>query len=508
VIKKLFIPLLLIISFFYRLSGICISHPLWVDEYSSAYQARMVLENGLSVFKQIDFEHQNILTHFLVAFSYKAFGISVNTTRLPFLIIGSMVPILVYFLAQEIWERKSVSISSSLLTAFSYIQITWSLQARGYVIQQALFLLCTLLIIKIKKRKWKSKYLLVLFVLSFTLGILTHASFLILLLSFGTYFFVSTRNKKLKNFYLPIFSILFLIGVMIFTNVGSGVLTYVANAISSGFSNNVWYYHSFLWRNYSLFVLLSLIAGLQLIKKSDKYKILLLMPIFLYLVLYSFVHSPYSSRYLLNIFPIMYILSSYLLDQVGRKVVNLKFFGILITIFIIINGNKFVLIPKKYYSINHDMREIAIVDYDKVYAHINTLITSTNQPVAIIDTWHDRLRWYRGKDYLGSYLFRWKKNENKINGLSLKTEYEVDSHGQKYSNSLINILLVMEESDIKLIQQKYKHGVIIIDDSSLPKDVINYVENNFREELIENHYIYEDDPYSIWPLKLYSWGFS
>src|SRR5258708_29339530 len=69
----------------YRVKDIWVNHPFWVDEFSTAAQAKLLLKYGFGVFHQpgIYFEFQNISTHFLVALFFHLFGASTFSARLP-----------------------------------------------------------------------------------------------------------------------------------------------------------------------------------------------------------------------------------------------------------------------------------------------------------------------------------------------------------------------------------------------------------------------------------------
>lgn len=177
--------------------------------------------------------------------------------------------------------------------------------------------------------------------------------------------------------------------------------------------------------------------------------------------------------------------------------------------FIVINGDTFVLKPKAYYSVNHDMREIALIDYHKVYAIINTKRATEKNPVAIVDTWPDRSKWYLGDNIGNYYIFRWSNEEGTVNGLTKNTIFKVNTQNEKYLelSGTPPIKVVVELSDLHRAMSKYSKGFIWIDDASMPADVIQYVERNFFAELYLDHYPLDDNPYSIWPGALYSWGF-
>src|SRR3989344_4267504 len=78
------------------------------------------------------------------------------------------------------------------------------------------------------------------------------------------------------------------------------LLIYFKNGGFSG--NNLWYYHSFLWREYGLITFLSIAGLLTAVSNKNKYVNLFVIYIFLHLAFIFFVFKPYTSRYILPIY--------------------------------------------------------------------------------------------------------------------------------------------------------------------------------------------------------------
>src|SRR3989344_9237483 len=113
-----------------------IDSPFWIDEFNSASQARVIGEKGLKAFSSnIRVEKNNFVSYALIAVSFKVLGESETSARLPFVLIGSLVPVLLFLVGKKIYGDR-VGIIAALLAMCSYIQITWSQQARGYILQQ------------------------------------------------------------------------------------------------------------------------------------------------------------------------------------------------------------------------------------------------------------------------------------------------------------------------------------------------------------------------------------
>lgn len=489
------------------------SKPFWVDEFSTAEQAKLVIKHGLNVFNQTSdyFEAHNISTHFIVASSFSLFGFGEWQARLPMMILGSLVPVAIYFFTRSTVNNKTALVSSAIYI-FSYWQITWARQARGYVLQQLIILLSLYVYHSILNKFSKTKALILsLLIVS---GLLTHTTYALVVLAITVHFLVTKNIKNLNRTWillslLVVTMLLILIG---FTGQFQAIVAGLSTALSN-IPNNLPYYHSFLWREQNIITLLSTIGLLFLIFKDRKYSLtsLLVLPIIFYLLFVCFLFAPYVSRYLLPIFPLLIILAAIAISKISEAIWNKQsmYLGLIIAFFIIINGDTFVLKPKSFYSVNHDMREIALVDYHQVYDLIKQKVTIDQGKTAIIDTWPDRLKWYLGENKEYFYAFRWLESEGLVNGLPKKTNFALNSEGEKIipMTGTPPVKLIGELSDFKKAMAKFPYGFIWIDDSSLPREVIDYAKENFKEELYLDHYQLDDNPYSIWPGTLYSWGF-
>lgn len=507
----LFSILIFLVSFGLRFS--IQETPFWVDEFSTAQEAKLILTHGLNVFTQNEtlFETHNITTHFITAFSFMLLGIGEWQARVALMLIGSLTSVLLYLLAKKL-TNNSTAIAASLLYTFSYLQITWARQARGYVLQQ-LLVLTTLFLYQSLIEKF-SKLKLALFVVTAGFGMLTHATYLLVLIALAMHYSIFNRKHLIKVVTHPL---AFLILLCIVALSGyTGQLITIATWISklaSTHPNNFSYYHSFLWREQTVTAVLALLGGLLLFvtEKNKKTALLLMLPISIYLLFVSFFFAPYVSRYLLAIFPLLYIAAGTTISQVAKLISKPQaaVWSLLISFFIIANGDTFVIKPKAFYSVNHDMREIALIDYNQVYAIIKNKADLEHGTTAIIDTWPDRMKWYLGENSGHFYTFRWLNSPGLVNGLSKSTDYVVNENQEKYIplSGVKPIKFVGELSDLTEAMRKHPTGFIWIDDASLPEDVITYVTKNMHLELYLDHYSLDDNPYSIWPGYLYSWGF-
>ena len=125
---------------------------------------------------------------------------------------------------------------------------------------------------------------------------------------------------------------------------------------------------------------------------------------------------------------------------------------------------------------------------------------------AVIDTWPDRVRWYLGNNFKNLYYFKWQNEPGIVSGHVKITEFFSNQDGEKFTKGKESVKYIGELSDLLKTMKKYTKGFIFIDDSSLQRDVIDYAEKNLKKELYLDHYPLDDNPYSIWPATLYSWG--
>ncbi len=509
-IAPFFLLSITLVAFFLRYYGLKNNNPFWVDEFATAAQAKLFMHYGLGVFTNpnIFFEPHNITTHIIVALFFKVLGFHEYAARLPFVIIGSFVTLFIFLVAKQMYGNRTAVISA-LLSTFSYIEITWSRQARDYVLIQLLILLLLYLYNKMLLKNKLNIWERFIFFATIVAGVLSHALFLLFLITLILHWFYRER-KILKT---PLFYVLSLVVIIIIFR--TGLLLAVINSFKGGLikANNLWYYHSFLWREYGLITFLALVGLLMALKTNFKLTLFPLVYIFFNLIFISFFFAPYTSRYLLPIFPFLFIFMAYAISYLTdifcriKKISYPTIIAILLTLFIIGSGYKFVNKPKSFYSVNHDFREIALVDYQQIYDIMKTAVANSKTPVAIIETWPARVYWYFGLDYQPTYFFHWINEPGTVNGLGKQTNFVVDKNGDKIIPRTNHLVLVGNLTDFKKVMQKYSKGFIFIDDASLPADVISYANSHLKKQLYLDHYPLDDNPYSIWPATLYSWGF-
>lgn len=511
--------LITLLALAFRVRGL--NHPFWVDEFSSAIQAALIHTYQLSVFQQNEyyFEFHNITTHSLIALFFTLFGTSEVVARLPTVIIGSLVTGFIYLLGKKLYS-ETTGIVAGVLTALSYYQITWSQQARGYMLQQLLVLAALWLynsILGSKKTRWWQAFTLAFVVL---VGLLTHITFILVIAALVVHWMVTHHKTFMRLLTSPAVLLTGVGGVLLLFVTGSSaqIFKFVLQFTQVGLSNNIWYYHAFLWREQTLITFLGLLGlSLMVLKNIAKHSVLPLVLGF-YLLFFGLIFPPYVTRYMLPIFPLLILGMAVTLQEFSSLLaqhtsfLNKKIWPttylVIMVLFILVSGNTFVLKPKTFYSVNHFMREIPLLDYNLVYDTIKQTVQNTSTPVAVIETWADRGRWYVGLEYPHLFIYRWSENSGTTNGLSRETHYELNKEGVKYVPRTGNppLQLISTEEDLIRVVSEYPQGFIWIDDETMPREVQEYAHKNFHLELFLDRYPLDDNPLSSWPGKLYSWG--
>ena len=250
--KKNYIGIILIFviifGFVYRINGLGANYSFWVDEASTARFARGTLETGVPKIVLTGFKAGAYLTtYYLTAFSFSVFGQNEFAARFPEVIFGTFLIWLVYYVGKRIFNRE-IGLGAAALTAFSYIQIAWSRQARGYAILE-FFFLSTLYFFYLFSKTEKLTYGL-LFGLFLLLTVWTHTLGLIIIPIVFFYLLIGKIKFKFlsKRNLLILFTCLLM--MFIYSNEFWPQLKWLINErltfLLKG-DNFFSYYHSLLW---------------------------------------------------------------------------------------------------------------------------------------------------------------------------------------------------------------------------------------------------------------------
>jgi hypothetical protein len=506
------------VAFVYRIFGIFNNHPFWVDEFSTAKNARYMLQYGLDLFniQTINPEKHNITTHALTALSFHVFGMTEGAARLPFVVIGSLLPMTVFFLTRRL-TNSATAICASLFTLFSYTMITWSRQARGYVILNFAILWTMYFYLGLLEKKGLNKKNIIGLSIFTLIGFLTHPLYYLIVAAIGVHWIITQRKtvfKVFKNkasYYILVPAAGVLLAVL---HIQDSLRFFTTTLFGA---DNWWYYHSYLWRENTLITFLGFLGLITLFFKHRNGAMLILLYTALHWIFINYMFGHYLTKYLLPIFPLLLIgmavaIYEFIeltikthLPKVGFKSILIATLPIALSLFVISNGDKFVKKPVPYYSVNKDFREIANIDYHQVYEIIESKGRLKDAMTAVIDTWPDRAKWYVGNGYPALYFFKWQNDSGRVSGHVKQTKFTLEN-GEKITVGRERFKFIGEAADLMRVIKKYPRGFLYIDDTTLPKDVIDFAEKNLKKELYLEHYPLDENPYSIWPATLYSWG--
>ena len=141
--KKAGFPIIItsviIMGFFLRIYDLGIQS-FWLDEAISSIAAMAFLEKGTPVFQSGLFYGRGILNTFLIASSFKIFGVNEFAARLPSVLFGTLTILLVYIIGSK-WGNRYVGLIAATLVAFSVWEIAWSREARMYQQLQFFYIL-------------------------------------------------------------------------------------------------------------------------------------------------------------------------------------------------------------------------------------------------------------------------------------------------------------------------------------------------------------------------------
>jgi len=488
---------LTLVGFIFRINGLWLNYSFWTDEASTARFARGILETGLPKIPTTGYmENSYFVTHYLTALSFKIFGINEFAGRIPEVIFGSLLILATYFFGKKLFN-EFVGLGGAALVTFSYIQIAWSRQARGYVILQFFYLLSLLnFYLFIKEKRKINLFLFILFAL---LAVWTHTLGLIIFPFVGLYLFY--ERNILKNFFknkiflggLFLFLLFLLFGTNFLPTVKILFQDKILNFKTSGIF--VSYYHSLLWRQYSLITFLAMIALVILwIKKEKNLVLFLVLFLATYMFSISFLVGVPFEKYSLPVFPIIFSLASFALWEISRCLVIRKRKAIILFVifilFIIGNGNKFSLKPRSFYTLNFDMREIPEIDFKTFYSLVLSMMDKKDEAVALVDIHHDMPAWYLGE---GKNLFIPRK----------------DVPGERKQNINSGATFIHSLEEFKEVKNRYPRGFVVLTEHDFrfyPEGFVDFVRKNLRLEKKEEYAWFSPD-WNRWTIELYSWGF-
>ncbi|RJR24524.1 hypothetical protein C4578_02795 [Candidatus Microgenomates bacterium] len=489
--------LLMSIGFFLRINGLKSNYSFWTDEASTARFSRGILETGFPKISRTNYkENTYFTTTYFTALSFKILGQTEFAARLPEVFFGTLVILIVYLLASESFNPV-IGLGASLYTTFSYIQIAWSRQARGYVILEFFFLLSLLFIQRFLKKKDTLNLIGVL--LSVILSCLTHPLGLILF-PISTLCFL-TAGREMPSYFIfskKFFVLLLLVFSFLIYPLRDRLLPLLSQImprLRNGV-NYVPYYHSLFWRQYSLFSFMSILGLFKLFLERRKLTFTLFfasMTVYFFSICFL-LFVPFE-KYSLVLFPLLFILTSYFLFEISSMFTKnhpyKEFLFLFLAGLIVLNGNKFTLEQNNFYTLNYDMKEIPEINYRKVYELIETKIKDLDRTsIAVVEYSKDIPAWYLGEGNVDFVIRNYVPHE---------IEKDPDT-GAIFINTL---------KQFEKVYNTYPRGFIVLIEHNFryyPEGLVSYVRRNLELEFREERADFSTD-HNTWPIELYSWGF-
>jgi len=409
----------------------------------------------------------------------KIFGNNAFSFRLLSVLFGIIFIFVIFYVIRKIFNNK-IALLSSFFVTFSYFEIAWSRQARWYTLFSVLFWLAIYFFYKLLyDNKNKIKYLILTIIFTI-LSIITHGlGYLLPFIFFAWYLIDQIFIKKSFDwkkmaigttaFIIGIFSLIYVFHIEIFTALMSKMHLYY----------ELPYYLSFLLRNYWLFIILSLVAVSFIrlkYKKETWYFIFIFLSYFLSL---SFLTELVNYRYLFQVIPVLFILSSvaiiYLIDKLPKIWQKISFPLIIILIFFTIGGG--IIIPTNTYLLESD---------DPEALGVRPYYSYTPQP-----EWNTAYEYIKTNKKVNDIIISSQPQFNKIFLNQAGYWIQYDYLGITGVNNLIRdekeyyvgAKIISNLADLKLLD-KNNHGYIIFDymaiDGKITQDIIEYIIKNMR----------------------------
>lgn len=500
--KKNWIKVLLLVlflaGFYLRINGLWLNYSFWTDEASTARFARGILETGIPQISHTKYkENSYFITHYLTALSFLIFGINEFSARLPEIVFGSVLILVTYFFGKKFFNHPLIGLGAAGFITFSYIQIAWSRQARGYVILEVFYLLSLLNFYLFLEEKKKINFFL--FILFSLLSFWTHTLGLIILPFVFLYLLYEKNTLKFfwKNKLIIGFFLLFLILAVFITNFIPSILVVLKDKILNFKPSGIFvsYYHSLFWRQYPLFTFLTILGLIILwINKRKEKVVFLFLFLTTYLFCISFLVGVPFEKYALPLFPIIFSVSSFTLWEISKMIMGKEKEKVLIFLFLVLfivgNGNKFSWKPRSFYTLNFDMREIPEIDYKGIYEFIKEKSGNKIEEIALVDISHDIPAWYLGE---GKNIFIPRKNISK----------------DKKINENSGGIFIHDLEEFKDVVNQYPKGFVVLVEHNFrfyPDGMVEYVRKNLNLEK-KNEIAWFSFDWNKWPVEVYSWGF-
>lgn len=483
-LRKKYLPLLLLLliiasGFWFRLTGILDNHSFWNDEAFVASVGRDLAQGKKNVFEAvktagIQYQPINVL---IIAFSFKLFGFSEFSARLPYILIGAVGILFAFLLARRLSDDAG-GLLAAFLYAFSELNLAHHTQAKSFVLIQTMILIISYLLLKLIRER-KNKLLSAMIILLTATVYFTNNSGLLLVFLLMPYFLL--HNK-------PIIIISTLIVLSYLLNIPQILVYFITpqNGKILFLYNYLPYLRHLFWNNYALISLPAFFGFIYSYKKNVFLSAGVLIWSSVLLFIWTFFYYSHNIRYLLPFIGLVFVYFGVFWSAVGKLMFNKNSWLIcfIVALLLYAGGYKIVRKPLSYYSPNNDLRgDVQAADYKTFYRKLKDTVPDYKS-YAIFNDVPDSQRWYLDKQP-DAYFMK-----------SIVKSFVSPLDGKMFYDSL---------EDFKKEINKYQKGLVVVEDweSLLPEDIKQYAKKNLKLEFrVEGLPQAQDDK---WPLELYSW---
>jgi 4-amino-4-deoxy-L-arabinose transferase-like glycosyltransferase len=378
----------------------------WIDEGFTLNAVLETLEKGYPVLDSGVSYSRELLNTYLISGSVALFGFNPWAARIISVLFGTGFILLMYFFVKELFKSQKLALITSFLISISYWEVAWSRQARMYILLQ-FFFFASLYLFWLLLDKYSHKRLALLF-LSTIAACLCHKFGLLLLIIYlfiGLLRFVNPLEKKKilearrsmtmkfiqKYKWLIFIGLIFVIPIVGIEFYKVFLTSYFENG--SGISDN---FTTFLYlRGLVQFCFIPIgftLLGLfwYIYKEKGIFSVFFLFSSYVIpFIIIIRTTNLFHLRYLVFIYPILLVFSSYFVYQILKVASRKKYLFVIIIILLLIGVGSisdFVYMPQITYALEYrtpqpNFSEAYRAIYDSGWNSKTDLIVSGFTPI-------------------------------------------------------------------------------------------------------------------------------
>lgn len=345
--KNLFLSLIIICGFLFRLSGIDSGY--WYDEWSSFYYSNPNL-NINQIYNIVILEEGAQPLYFIIASKWNyLFGYTPESQRYFSFVCGCLSIFLFTILIKEFSKNKTFILLSVFLFSSNYFLIQFSKESRFYSISLLFAILNLIFFFRFLKKKNYYYY----YIFSTLLSLLTNIFYILIVFS-QLIFLLINKNKKFIYYISILKSFIFycIIDYQYITSIFKKSLTFnIQDTINYkfliGYYFNIFFGSIFLGGLILVFCFFYLKNIKILIKNNILFCIIGIIITYSLPTIYSLIKNPIlRPRYIIFIVPIIIIYFSYIISTLNKNFIKNSTIVLIILVSIITFFYSRPIIPK------------------------------------------------------------------------------------------------------------------------------------------------------------------